>query len=109
MSARGIHLPGWTCKCGTFNGAAKEWLKNCRHCGKSYMETKMQEVTWLTVGELKKKLAQLPEDMRVVLEISGDDMDDILQAPLQKAFMEARCDEVDTLFLWGDADGDDSE
>jgi hypothetical protein len=99
MNARGIHLPGWTCKCGTFNGAAKEWLKNCRHCGKSYMDTKMQEVT---VGDLKKKLAELPNDMRVVLEILTED-EDLAQAPLQKTDVEARCDEIDTLYLYGDA------
>jgi hypothetical protein len=107
MSARGIHLPGWTCKCGTFNGAAKEWLKNCRHCGKSYMETKMQEVTWLTVGELKKKLIGLPDDMKVVLEISTED-EDLVQAPLQSADVEARCDEIETFYLYGDVNGDDS-
>jgi hypothetical protein len=93
-------------------------LRNVQRCGEGVApdvpelrkgDTTMDEVTWLTVGELKKKLAELPDDMRVVLEISGDDMDDIAQAPLQKAFMEARCDEVDTFYLWGDVDGDDSE
>lgn len=28
----GITLPGWTCKCGAFNGALKEWLLECRMC-----------------------------------------------------------------------------
>jgi len=28
----GILLPGWTCSCGTFNGAAKERLERCRSC-----------------------------------------------------------------------------
>jgi hypothetical protein len=28
-------LPGWTCASGSFNGAAKEVLAECRHCGKA--------------------------------------------------------------------------
>jgi len=27
-----LDIPGWTCACGIFNGAAKEWLTHCRVC-----------------------------------------------------------------------------
>lgn len=32
LKAGGIVVPGWTCACGAFNGAAKEILLNCRRC-----------------------------------------------------------------------------
>lgn len=29
----GILLPGWDCKCGAFNGCAREQRTECRSCG----------------------------------------------------------------------------
>ena len=29
----GILLLGWHCRCGCFNGTAKEFLRECRACG----------------------------------------------------------------------------
>lgn len=33
MTGSGILLPGWTCPCGRFNGAEKEWRTECSVCG----------------------------------------------------------------------------
>ena len=61
----------------------------------------------LTVGDLRKALAGLPDDMPVSLEVSEpEDGTDIAQAFLRMANVETRCDEVDRLYLWGSIEDD---
>jgi len=61
----------------------------------------------LTVGDLKKVLAKCPDDMLVFLEVAEPEKDiDLAQAFLRHAGMEARCDEVDCLYLWGSCEED---
>lgn len=59
----------------------------------------------MNVGELKKVLANLPDDMTITIEVSHNDGDDIAQGDLKSADVECRCDEVDRLYLWA-ADDD---
>lgn len=61
----------------------------------------------LTVGELKKLLDGLPDPTTIVLEIAEPDDSDFAQCSLQKANVEARCDEVDRLYLYGSCEDDD--
>ena len=56
----------------------------------------------MTVGELRKLLVGLPEDMPVVVEVTHDDGDGFVGADLQLAAIESRCDEVERFYLWGD-------
>lgn len=58
----------------------------------------------MTVGELRVILAELPDDMPVEMEIQNDDAkDELTQCDLRSADVESRCDEIDRLYLWGDA------
>ena len=66
----------------------------------------------MTVGELRALLKDLPAKMTVVMEIDRSSVedadDDLVQCDLESADVEARCDEVDRLYLWGsieDAEG----
>jgi hypothetical protein len=62
----------------------------------------------MTVGPLRELLKTLPEDMPIVLEIARenevDDGNDLVQAFLTVGAVEERCDEIQTLYLWGDED-----
>ncbi len=61
----------------------------------------------LTVGDLRKVLAGHPDDMPVLLEIDAPESGtDLAQAFLRLASVEARCDEVDRLYLWGSYEDD---
>jgi hypothetical protein len=63
--------------------------------------------TRLTVGDLRKVLAGVPDDMLVSLEIAEpEEGTDFAQADLRHASVEARCDEVDRLYLWGSVEED---
>lgn len=66
----------------------------------------------MTVGHLRKILAPLPDDMPIAIEVAIDDTDidrnsDLVQADLEKASVEERCEEVERLYLWGDSAVDD--
>jgi hypothetical protein len=65
----------------------------------------------LTVGDLRKALADCHDDMPVSLEIDVDagEAGDFAQAFLRSAHVEARCDEVDRLYLWGSYEEDVEE
>lgn len=64
----------------------------------------------LTVGDLRRALAGLPDDMPVSLEIAEPERDtDLAQAFLRSAHVEARCDEIDRLYLWGSYEEDYEE
>lgn len=60
--------------------------------------TDIHEKPKMTVGALRKALAGLSDAMPVALEIETDD--DLVQADLRGADVEARCDEIDRLYLW---------
>lgn len=66
--------------------------------------------TRMTVHELRKKLAHLPGDLLIVLEVDRsfvEDADnDLVQAELAKADVECRCDDEDILYLWGSQEGE---
>jgi hypothetical protein len=67
-----------------------------------------ERVQRMMVGPLRELLKYLPEDMPIVLEIARenevDDGNDLVQAELTVGSVEERCDEVPTLYLWGDED-----
>ena len=63
----------------------------------------------LTVGALRAKLVGLSDTMRVAVEIT-DESEDLVQAELRLADVEARCidgddEDAEWLYLWGDASG----
>ena len=61
----------------------------------------------LTVGDLRKALVGVPDDMPVALEIAEpEDGTDFAQSFLRIASVETRCDEVDRLYLWGSYEED---
>ena len=60
----------------------------------------------LDVGELRRAIQGLPDDMAVVVEAwAADEVaeGDVVQVALQIAKVESRCDDVDVLYLSGDA------
>lgn len=64
----------------------------------------------MKVGDLRKAIADLPDDMTVVLEIQPSESDpDWPQAALRDAGVESRCDEVERLYLCGSAEEDEAE
>lgn len=44
-SPDGLVLPGWTCRCGIFNGSSKELLTECRSCGTPRLTTDTTQCT----------------------------------------------------------------
>lgn len=56
----------------------------------------------MNVGELKKLLAPLSDDLPVAVEVTFDDGDQFESADLQRADVETRCDDTTCLYLWGD-------
>jgi hypothetical protein len=68
--------------------------------------TDIHEKPRMTVGSLRKVLKNLPDDMPVEMEIETEGDTDLAQAGLRSADVEARCDEIDRLYLWGSADVD---
>lgn len=61
----------------------------------------------MNVRELRDILAKLPDDLPIVVEVTFDDGDGFEGAELMRAAVEARCDEVERLYLWGDQDGEE--
>lgn len=60
----------------------------------------------MNVGDLRRVLAPLPNDMQIVVEAwAADEVSDgdVVQVALQIAKVESRCDEIDALYLSGDA------
>ena len=61
----------------------------------------------MTVGDLRRAITGCPDDMPISLEISEPETGiDFAQAALRIANVEARCDEVDRLYLWGSCEED---
>lgn len=56
----------------------------------------------MNVGQLKKILADLPDEMPVALEVETDEGDELAQGDLQMANVECRCDDVDRLYLFAE-------
>ncbi len=73
----------------------------------------MSRETPLTVGDLRKAIEGVRDDMPVIVEIardeSSEEADDLPQAYLRTATPEFRCADEEALFLWGDADADRGE
>jgi hypothetical protein len=69
----------------------------------------MKEHKRMTVGDLRRAMKGLPDDAPAIVEVEiNDDRDDLVQVGLRLATLEARCDEIDTLYLWGSV-GEDVE
>lgn len=66
----------------------------------------VMEPPWLTAGDLRKLLANVPDDREVVIEIEG--FDGLEQARLRYFADETRCDGKPALYLSGDQ-GEDSD
>jgi hypothetical protein len=61
----------------------------------------------LTVGDLRKALAGVPDDMPVSLEIADlEEGADLAQAFLRGISVESRCDEVERAYLSGSYEDD---
>lgn len=64
----------------------------------------------MTVGQLRAILGPLPDDMPITIEIANDGDEpkenEFVQSDLLKADVEERCDEIERLYLWGDAEGE---
>jgi antibiotic biosynthesis monooxygenase (ABM) superfamily enzyme len=58
----------------------------------------------MTVDELRKILADLPGHLPVCVEVSFQEGDEHEVADLQTVDVETRCDDIETLYLWGDQD-----
>lgn len=62
----------------------------------------------MNVGELRAALTGLRDDILVVVEISrpysAEEWDDLVQAKLEDATAEIRCDENEVLYLLGEED-----
>lgn len=61
----------------------------------------------MTVGELRRAIASLPDEMDIVVEawaFDAVDEGDVVQVALQSAKVECRCDDKDALYLSGDAE-----
>lgn len=60
----------------------------------------------MNVGELKARLAGLDDGMEVMLEVMCESSkgDDLMLAGLSLFTIESRCDDVECVYLWGDAD-----
>ncbi len=64
----------------------------------------------LTVGDLRKALEGVPDDLEVVLEIATAEEElDLAQADLRTASVEERCDDKPCLYLWGSQEEDIEE
>lgn len=66
----------------------------------------------MTVGDLRRAMKELPDSAPVSLEVEIDgetNRDDLIQVELRLATLEARCDEIDRLYLWGSAEEDVEE
>lgn len=74
------------------------------------MKTCDQRIGKFTVGDLRKIIAGCPDDLVVSLEIAEpEDGTDLAQAFLRGMSVEARCDEIDRLYLWGSYEEDAEE
>jgi hypothetical protein len=60
----------------------------------------------VTAGQLRAKLAGVDDAMEIMLEIGNDDL---VKADLEMFTIESRCDEdeVERIYLWGNADEHD--
>jgi hypothetical protein len=61
----------------------------------------------MTVGDLRQAIEGVPDDTPVCIEAwAADEVGegDVLQVALQSCKLEARCDEVEVLYLEGDAE-----
>jgi hypothetical protein len=64
----------------------------------------------MTVGDLLRALRGVPHQTPIVLEIfEPEDGTDLAQATLRDADVEARCNEIDTLYLSGNCEDDKEE
>lgn len=68
----------------------------------------MTEDRKLTVGDLRRAIADLHPDMPVLLEIWVEgpfdlDFEDLIQAEIESAEVEERCDETPCLYIKGDS------
>jgi hypothetical protein len=67
----------------------------------------------MTVGELRKSLEGVADEMPVILEVARDDSaeewNDLVQAYARKSDVEFRCADEEALYLWGDEDQDNDE
>lgn len=62
----------------------------------------------ITVGELVKRLAELPSDMLVFTEVRFNDNNEYEMGPLIDAKVETRCDGHESLYLLGDQDDEEA-
>jgi hypothetical protein len=54
----------------------------------------------ITVGELRAAIKDLPDDMSIVCEFDFEDSGEFFQLAIDTVDVEARCDEIDALYVW---------
>lgn len=60
----------------------------------------------LTVGDLRRIIADLPNEMPISVEVEANEGDDFVVAALRDANIEERRVDIECLYLWGSEDED---
>lgn len=60
----------------------------------------------MNIKQLLELIVKLPDDLPVCVEVSFDDGDALVGSNLRSVNVEARCDDIECLYLCGDEDQD---